>query len=115
MSANVFLRAKNDVVCHICRSGGATRRLRWWIAAFALVCATRPRGIDAVQVVQRPLDAPADAPRFANGKDVFGRDARCRTCHALLNTLNPRLVPALLKIKAKEARRASGGARTRAR
>ena len=40
---------------------------------------------------------------------MFGRDARCRTCHALLNTLNPRLVPALLKIKAKEARRASGG------
>ena len=85
------------------------RRLRWWVAAFALMCATRLRGVDAVQVVQRPLDAPAEAPRFANGKDVFGRDARCRTCHALLNTLNPRLVPALLKIKAKEARRASGG------
>ena len=85
------------------------RRLRCWVAAFALMCATRLRGVDAVQVVQRPLDAPAEAPRFANGKDVFGRDARCRTCHALLNTLNPRLVPALLKIKAKEARRASGG------
>lgn len=82
----------------------------WWVTAVALFCLSpRLPNVGAVQVVQRPIDAPAEAPRFANGKDVFGRDARCRTCHALLNTLNPRLVPALLKIKAAEARRVGGG------
>lgn len=74
------------------------------LSAFALASVT-----DAVQVVQRPLDAPAEAPLFANGKDVFGRSPRCRVCHALLNSLNSRMVPELLKIKAKEERRLGGG------
>ena len=74
------------------------------VSAFALASVA-----DAVQVVQRPLDAPAEAPLFANGKDVFGRSPRCRVCHAVLNSLNSRMVPELLKIKAKEERRLGGG------
>ena len=86
------------------------RSVNWLVAVVFVFCLTPDvPSVDAVQVVQRPLDAPTEAPIFANGKDVFGRDARCRTCHALLNTLNPRLVPALLKIKAKETRRMDGG------
>ncbi len=81
----------------------------WWVTAVALFCLSpRLPNVGAVQVVQRPIDAPAEAPRFANGKDVFGRDARCRTCPALFNTLNPRTAPALLKIKAAETGRVWG-------
>ena len=61
-----------------------------------------------MQVVQRPLDAPSETPLFAGGKDVFGRPPKCRTCHLLVNSLNARLLPALLRIKAKEEKRLGG-------
>ena len=72
-------------------------------ALFFLCCASRLAF--AVEVVSRPLDAFPEAPTFAGGKDVFGRSPRCRTCHAVLNSLNARLVPALMKIRSKEERR----------
>lgn len=61
-----------------------------------------------MQVVQRPLDVPTETPLFAGGKDVFGRPPACRTCHLVVNSLNARLLPALLKIKAKEDKRRGG-------
>ena len=64
--------------------------------------------VDAVSVSQRPVFAPPETPLFAGGKDVFGRPPRCRTCHLVVNNLNQRLVPALLKIKAKEEKRFAG-------
>lgn len=76
-------------------------------ALFFLCCASRLAF--AVEVVSRPLDAFPEAPTFAGGKDVFGRSPRCRTCHAVLNSLNARLVPALMKIRSKEERRQAGG------
>jgi len=68
----------------------------------------RGSGVDGVQVVTRQPEGLTSTPLFAGGKDVFGRTPRCRTCHMVVNTLNSRLVPALLKIKAKEAKRMAG-------
>jgi hypothetical protein len=58
-----------------------------------------------MQVVQRALEVPTETPLFAGGKDVFGRPPMCRACHLVVNSLNARLVPALMIIKAKEDRR----------
>ena len=74
----------------------------------ALVLCTLSGTTVGVQVVQKPLDAPAETPLFAGGKDVFGRPPKCRTCHLMVNSLNARLLPSLLKIKEKEEKRRGG-------
>lgn len=51
----------------------------------------------ATSLVLPSLSAAAAgaAPRGAGGKDVFGRTAACRACHALVRNLRGGLVPAL--------------------
>mmetsp|Transcript_35535 Transcript_35535/g.87394 ORF Transcript_35535/g.87394 Transcript_35535/m.87394 type:complete len:365 (-) Transcript_35535:112-1206(-) len=79
------------------------------VVACVFVALLRGSGVEGVQVISRPLDAPTTTPLFAGGKDVFGRTPRCRTCHMVVNSINQRLVPALLKMKAKEEKRFARG------
>ena len=66
----------------------------------------RRRAVDVVRANDR---APSN-PIFPNGLDVFGRDARCRACHALVNALNENLIPSIAAERAKPASRATYGA-----
>jgi|Transcript_1036 hypothetical protein len=62
----------------------------------------------AVQVTRKPEQAHTATPLFVDGKDVFGRTPRCRTCHVLMDNLNARLLPLLKNLKAIESRRVRG-------
>ena len=74
------------------------------VLAFALFA--RARAVDVVRANDR---APVNQI-FPNGLDVFGRDAACRACHALVNALNDNLIPSIAAERAKPASRATYGA-----
>ena len=50
----------------------------------------------AVEIITSNERAPRNKI-FDNGVDVYGRDVRCRTCHAIINALNAQLVPKISK------------------
>ena len=52
--------------------------------------------VNAVEIVTANERAPRNT-MLANGIDVYGRDVRCRACHAILNALNAQLVPKISK------------------
>lgn len=82
--------------------------MQYFLLHLLLVCLFPGSAAQSVQVVQKADRAHTAAQLFVDGKDVFGRDLHCRTCHVLLSNLNARLLPLLEKMKAKEARRVNG-------
>ena len=85
-----------------------TNFMQYFLLHLLLVCLFLGSAAQAVQVMQQADRAHAAAQLFADGKDVFGRDLHCRTCHVLLSNPNARLLPLLKKMKAKEGRRVNG-------
>lgn len=59
-----------------------------WSLVLVLSIASSARAVEIFTVNER---APTQ-PIFANGLDVYGRDAKCRACHALLKALNENLI-----------------------
>lgn len=68
-----------------------------WSLVLVLSLASSARAVEIFTANER---APTQ-PIFANGLDVYGRDAKCRACHALLKALNENLIPSIAAVRAK--------------